>query len=155
MKRRRHACKGCLGTQQASAEIIEAGRERDNELILASLQWRCHQRQRHCSASEREGTGGWLANACSCSWWEAHTDATFGIIGARPSPNRRETKKRTLKDPTKLIVLNNARADSAIAAMACVVLCSQLGFRLRAAPCFERMSNTQTARIAAVCICLD
>ena len=25
MKRRRHACKGCLGTQQASAEIIEAG----------------------------------------------------------------------------------------------------------------------------------
>jgi len=24
MKRRRHACKGCLGTQQASAEIIEA-----------------------------------------------------------------------------------------------------------------------------------
>jgi hypothetical protein len=38
MKRRRHAWKGCLGTQQASAEIIEqAGRERDNELILASL----------------------------------------------------------------------------------------------------------------------
>ena len=27
MKRRRHACKGCLGTQQASAEIIEASTE--------------------------------------------------------------------------------------------------------------------------------